>query len=309
MQDPAFTSPGQFWRGNLHTHSNLSDGALPPEEVCARYRDAGYDFIALTDHLVGIYNYPIADTSAFRSDGFTTILGAEAHSGAIENGEIWHILTVGLPPDFPPPKASDFDPVPGQETGPALAQRAVDAGAYVAIAHPEWGGLSLADARTLAGIAHSIEVYNHGCHVEADRGQGFWHLDRLLEEGHRLTLCATDDAHFHGPDHFGGWTMVKAEANTPDALLAALKAGQMYASTGPEIHDVNWSETEVSVTMSPASAVIVQGKGSAVTVVHGSDITQAKVPLGNLAGSPWMRLTITDATGKRAWTNPVWRAG
>ena len=24
-----FSSPGNFYKGNLHTHSNLSDGALP----------------------------------------------------------------------------------------------------------------------------------------------------------------------------------------------------------------------------------------------------------------------------------------
>ena len=27
----AFTAPGRFWRGNLHTHSTNSDGVLPPE--------------------------------------------------------------------------------------------------------------------------------------------------------------------------------------------------------------------------------------------------------------------------------------
>lgn len=28
-----FSAPGRFWRGNLHTHSTLSDGALSPEVV------------------------------------------------------------------------------------------------------------------------------------------------------------------------------------------------------------------------------------------------------------------------------------
>jgi hypothetical protein len=32
--------------------------------------------------------------------------------------------------------------------------------------------------------------------------------------------------------------MVKAEANTPDALLAALKRGDFYSSQGPELRDV-----------------------------------------------------------------------
>ena len=33
MRIPPFSTPGRFWRGNLHTHSNRSDGALTPERV------------------------------------------------------------------------------------------------------------------------------------------------------------------------------------------------------------------------------------------------------------------------------------
>ncbi|MGL4404586.1 MAG: PHP domain-containing protein, partial [Notoacmeibacter sp.] len=146
----AFSSPGQFYRGNLHTHSNRSDGVLSPEEVCRRYRAEGYDFLALTDHFVGFFGYPIVDTAASRTNNFTTILGAEVHSGAMENGELWHLLAVGLPVDFPPPNAPGFLPLPDQETGPEIAARAVEAGAFVAIAHPQWSGLTVADARSIA---------------------------------------------------------------------------------------------------------------------------------------------------------------
>lgn len=306
MQDPAFSAPGRFWRGNLHTHSNRSDGLLTPEEVCRRYREEGYDFIALTDHFIGLYDYPIVDTVPFRTEGFTTILGAEVHSGTMENGELWHILAVGLPAEFAPSNSPHFAPVEDMETGPDLAQRCRDAGAFVAVAHPEWGGLSLTDARSIEA-AHAVEIYNHGCQVGADRAEGFWHLDRLLEEGRKLTLCATDDAHFTEPDHFGGWTMVKSEANTPEALLAALKAGQMYASTGPMIHDVVWGEQSVEVRCSPAARVIVQGRGSATSAVHGSALGQVEVPYNRVSESDWMRLTVIDGADKRAWTNPVWK--
>lgn len=98
------------------------------KEVCRRYQAQGYDFIALTDHLVGRFDYPITDTTAFRNDRFTTLLGAELHSGAMSNGEIWHILAVGLPADFERPVAPDFKPHPEQETGPELARRAVKPG-------------------------------------------------------------------------------------------------------------------------------------------------------------------------------------
>lgn len=307
MRDPAFSAPGQFFRGNLHTHSDRSDGVISPKEVCRRYKAEGYDFIALTDHFVGPYDYPIVDTTGFRDADFTTILGAELHSGAMENGELWHILAVGLPTDFAPSNSPGFHPIEDQETGPQLAQRARDAGAFVAVAHPEWGGLSLNDVRSIKA-AHAVEIYNHGCQVAADRAEGFWHLDRLLEEGCRLTLCATDDAHFSEPDHFGGWTMVKAAENTPEALLQALKDGHTYASTGPEIHDVVWGDDTVTVSCSAAVTIIIQAKGSTAIAHHGESMTHSTVGLGRCASNDWMRLTIIDRAGRRAWTNPIWKS-
>jgi predicted metal-dependent phosphoesterase TrpH len=37
-------------RGNLHAHTTFSDGRHSVDEVVARYRDLGYDFLAITDH-------------------------------------------------------------------------------------------------------------------------------------------------------------------------------------------------------------------------------------------------------------------
>ncbi|MEO1140006.1 MAG: CehA/McbA family metallohydrolase [Pseudomonadota bacterium] len=306
MSSLAFERPGRFWRGNLHTHSTLSDGCLTPQEVCRRYNSEGYDFISLTDHFIGQYGYPIADTKPFHSNGFTTIPGAELHSGAMQNGELWHILAVGLPEDFEPPHAPDFLPVEDQESGAELAARARAAGAYVAIAHPEWSGLTTEDARTI-NAAHAVEVYNHGCAVGCDRPHGFYTLDQLLTEGRKLDLCATDDAHFTEPDHFGGWVMIKAQENDPDALLEALKDGAYYASTGPEIRAVHWEDRQVVVESSAVSTVIVQGRGAAAVAQHGSSMTRTSVPLTRFAASPWLRVTVVDAAGRRAWCNPYHR--
>lgn len=303
---PLFSGEGRFYRGNLHTHSTRSDGFLTPEEVCRRYRAEGYDFLALTDHLIGLYDYPITDTTGFRAPGFTTLLGAELHSGAMENGELWHILAVGLPADFPPPDAPHFMPVEGQETGPAIAARARAAGAFVAIAHPQWSGLTLADARSLIA-AHAVEVYNHGCAVGADRADGFHTLDLLLSEGARLDLIATDDAHFTELDHFGGWVMVKAAENTPEALLEALKAGMYYSSQGPELRGIALGPKAIEVDCSAAATIIVQGQGSAAVALHGQSMTHGRIALDRFWNSPWLRVTVVDRAGRRAWSNPLWR--
>ena len=46
----AADAPPRFYRGMLHAHSCWSDGRAFPEQAFAAYRDAGYDFFALTDH-------------------------------------------------------------------------------------------------------------------------------------------------------------------------------------------------------------------------------------------------------------------
>ncbi|OUS08247.1 phosphotransferase [Rhodobacterales bacterium 52_120_T64] len=306
MPTSFFSAAGKFHRGNLHTHSTGSDGVLSPKEVCRRYQAEGYDFIALTDHFVGLFDYPITDTTAFHNDHFTTIPGAELHTGSMENGNLWHIVAAGLPHDFTPPNAPDFHALEGSESATSIAQRARDAGAFVAIAHPHWSGMTEADARTITA-AHAVEIYNHGCVVDNDRGEGFMTLEHLLNDGRELNLIATDDAHFNTPDFFGGWVMVKATQNTPEALLTALKAGEYYSSTGPQINDIRITEEGVEVDCSSAVTIIVQGKGTSTATLHGQSITKAQLSLNRLTDSPWVRVTVIDRAGKRAWSNPIWR--
>jgi hypothetical protein len=292
----AFTAPGRFWKGNIHTHTNATDGALGVAEVCATYREAGYDFLAITDHFLPKYGFPIVDTRPYRAPGFTTIIGAELHAPATALGEMWHILAVGLPLDF-------ARTLP-EETGPELAARALASGAFVAIPHPGWYALTAEDARTLPG-AHAVEVYNHTSQVRTERGDGVYLADQLLAEGRMINLIAVDDAHFKSPDAFGGWVMVKATANEPEALLAAMKAGHFYATQGPLIHDVRWEADAVEVTCSAAASIMVLGRGSRADQSVGLCQTRARLSLKALKGGGFARVVVADVAGRRAWANPV----
>ncbi len=307
MPTSFFNTTGKFYRGNLHTHSTRSDGVLEPAEVCRRYQAEGYDFISLTDHFVGLFDYPITDTSDCRNAHFTTIIGAELHTGTMENGHLWHLVAVGLPIGFTPPDAPNFRPVMGSESAAHIAQRARDAGAFVSIAHPHWSGMTEPDALSITA-AHAVEIYNYGCVVDNDRGEGFLTLEYLLNAGRRLKLTATDDAHFNTPDHFGGWVMVRAPENEPQALLTALKAGEYYCSTGPQIHDIRISPDSVDVDCSAAATIILQGQGTSMATLHGESMTTGRLSRERLADSPWLRVTVVDRAGKRAWSNPVWVA-
>jgi len=292
-----FGRPGRFYRGNIHTHSTRSDGALSPSEVVAAYRDHGYDFLALTDHFLERYGYPIVDTRPFRTARFTTLIGAELHAPATELGDPWHIVAVGLPLDFAPP-------APG-ETGPDLARRAAASGAFVGIAHPAWYGLTLADALSLDS-AHAVEIYNATCATDNDRGESWYLADALLARGRRLLAYAADDAHFkERADVREAWIQVRAEALEPELLLASLKEGYFYSSQGPEIHDVVIDGDHIRIACSPARAIFVSGRGSRAQRAVGHDLTECALSTVPFAGS-YCRVTIVDANGKRAWTNPIW---
>lgn len=293
-----FDLPGHFWKGNIHTHSTISDGVFSPEEVCRMYRQAGYHFIALTEHFLEEYGYPLADTSTWRGEGFTTLYGAELHAEETEIGGKWHILAVGLPLDF-----TQLD----GEKGPELAQRARSTGAFVAAAHPQWYSLTESDIVSLGEI-DAVEVFN-GVSVDYnDRMDGWQVADVLLGKGHRFNVYAADDFHgFPGWHEFGrGWVWVRSETLEPDALLNALKAGHYYSSTGPEIYDVQFDGTDqVHVRCSPAERVFVSGRGPAAASVGGHGLMDVTVDLSRF-DSPYGRITVRDRFGGRAWTNPFW---
>jgi hypothetical protein len=101
--------------------------------------------------------------------------------------------------------------------------------------------------------------------------------------------------------------MVKAEANEPEALVAALKAGRFYASQGPEIRAIEVTGRTVEVACTAAATVIVQGRGTAAVAEHGLSMTRASIPLSRFRDSPWLRVTVIDRAGRRAWSNPFWR--
>jgi hypothetical protein len=292
-----FSRPGSFWRGNLHCHSDRSDGALTPAGVIAAYRDAGYQFVALTDHQTIGYHLEVTDTRLLQTPGFTTLLGVEVHPGMTSACEPWHLILIGVP--------ADFVAVGVGESPSSVVHRAARAGAFIMLAHPQWYGLDHEDAEGLP-IAHAVEVWNAAATEDKDRPDGWALVDRLASTGSMLLGCAVDDAHFRPgiADRFRGWVWVMSESLDPESLLDALKAGAFYSSTGPRIHDVRVEPAErITVTCDPVERIFLTGRGSSGGVVAGKDITTATFELDDFA-SPYARITIRASDGGRAWTNP-----
>lgn len=71
-------------RGNLHLHTNVSDGRESPVMAAARNRAAGLDFIAVTDHFLYDCGKAAREAFDFETD-FKVLVGEEIHNTYVGN--------------------------------------------------------------------------------------------------------------------------------------------------------------------------------------------------------------------------------
>ena len=295
---PPFDKAQPLFRGNLHGHTTHSDGLRTSEEVIDAYMHEGYDFTCLSDHLWHDSYFAaktVNDSTQLNRDEFISITSAELHCRGkkYDNDGLFHIVANGLPADFACP---DDD-----ETPQAMIQRAVMAGAYVTIAHPEWHSLTDDEAEILSH-AHGVEIYNHSCAISSARGSGIATADKMLQNGHRISFTATDDSHFSGHDWAGGWVYVAADTLDAGAIVSALKDGRHYSSTGAGFNVIALEDNILMIDCTPCSSIIVSGSGYNALHKVGSALTYAEFDLNNFS-SDFFRITINDGKGGMAWSN------
>jgi hypothetical protein len=297
---------GRFFRGNLHCHSNRSDGLRSPEEVVGAYRDAGYDFVCLSDHFEAEHGWRITDTRHLHDENFTTILGAELSSAPWEQRDCYWVAAAGLPADFAAPLAGDHA---------EAIRRARDVGAFLVMLHPGLNNLPLAAAERLPGLdtVHAVEIYNHNlASALPAQANGAYMLDGLLERGRRLLVNAGDDAHFgHPKDRFGGWVEVYCDRLDPETLMRSLKAGRYYSTQGPSFRELLVDGELLRVETSEAYAISLTGggdrwqSGQERHSADGEPICEAEFDLAPFRDS-YCRVTVVDPAGRPAWSNPIW---
>lgn len=258
---------------------------VSPEEVARAYREAGYDFILLSDHFEAEYGWQVTDTRDLRTRDFTTLIGAELSTGAWDDRLTYWVTAAGLPLDYEP--GGDLDD------------------AFVTLLHPGLNNLPLEAVD--AAVIDAVEIYNHNTGVsQPDRAEGAYMADGLLERGHRLLLTAADDAHFQfDGDRFGAWLEVDAETLDPEALLAALKAGRYHSTQGPRI-SLELSGDQLHVATSEVASIAIGGAGDrwqAATERRGT--REATFDVSAFRGS-YCRVTAVDGERRRAWSNPIW---
>lgn len=297
----AFTGSAPLLKGALHCHTTRSDGRGTPEEVIKLHADNGYSFMALTDHR--IYNY-----KNYADVPMTIIPGMEMDRNFPDQGvHCFHTVSIG------PSKAdgNGFDQDQRFESGTVKDQFEFQSVLdylhenknMTIYCHPEWSSTPAREFDQLKGN-FAMEIWNTGCaqENEMDTNAAYW--DELLMQGQRIFGVATDDGHpVH--QHCKGWVMVNSENNI-NAILAALKNGAFYSSCGPEIRDfyVN-DEGKAVVECSPCRFIAFCYGRFPTQMYRNADglITRAEFKVPEYFS--YIRATMVDEAGRRAWTNPI----
>ena len=148
-----------WFRGNLHTHTTNSDGDSPPDVVVAWYRDAGYDFLVITDH--DFVTLPADHASV--AGRMLLVAGEEVTAGSI------HVNGLGLTRVVAPRVAESGA---ASETLQANVDAVRAADGVPTVNHPNFRWqLQPADLLALRGCA-LFEVYNAG--PETNNGGRAW---------------------------------------------------------------------------------------------------------------------------------------
>ena len=291
-----------WYKGNLHSHTINSDGDSSPDAVARWYKERRYHFLALTDH--NYFTDPQGlDTFLGAKDRFLLITGEEVTS---RHGDApIHVNAFRL--------QQTIEPFFGEDILSTL-QGNVDsihaAGAVPSLNHPQFRWAI--DAATLAGVQNLglFEVYNG--HPETNDQWGLEEIwDKALTAGRELYGIAVDDAHEFkqfGPGRSnpgGGWVEVHASELSEQAILAAVGGGQFYASTGVKLEELHRGPGQLQVKIAQMGdrryRTVFVGKGGRVLARE----TGVEASYRLQPGDGYVRATITDSTGRKAWVQPV----
>ena len=300
-----FAGDGVWLRCQLHAHTTNSDGEMAPDKLVRHYEWAGFDVLAVTDHWVR--------TAEPSTERLLVIPSTELNARAGGPERDAHVLALGLDAD-PQRPADGFAPLAD------VVAWVVANGGVPYLAHTYWSGLRTEEWEQCEGLV-GIEVWNAGCELEVGRGDSSLHWDEALERGRRFFGIAADDSHHPGYDSALAWTWVRTGEKSADAVLAALREGRFYSSTGPVVHELEVSDESVDVRCSPvASATLVAGRRRGARANAGrlgyphrariletnDDGLITSVRLDRPPSTPYGRLELRDPEGRRAWTNPLW---
>ncbi len=206
-----FELKGNWYKGNVHVHTNVSDGELSPGEVVDCYKKNGYKFLAITDHSKA------ADVEGLSSPDFLVLQGTEIEPiDKPEIGSHYHIVILGLD------KSSYQQVIKISENRPMreIINLVHKKGGMVNLAHPYVNTLTMRDILSIPHLL-GIEICNTATlfsKIANGKGLAEFYWDELLTKGRKIFGFAVDDAHSHYAGSRNGNIVVKAKELTEEAI-------------------------------------------------------------------------------------------
>lgn len=331
---------GRFYKANLHSHSVLSDGHLTAKQMKEEYKKRGYSILAVSDHdflhrhnelsqddflmltayEVGIKNEDDSTPYVFKKVVDLNLIAKnpdeKKHIGFHPDSISW-LVKKGVLEQKKAEQAEYVGELRDMRYYPdnvnKIIQSATENGYLVTLNHPMYSLTNFQDYGLFEGML-AVEIYNHSCNVIYGMNDSETVYEDYLRSGQKVNCVATDDNHntyaldSYRNDSFGGFTMIKAECLDYQSVIEALENGWFYASTGPEIQELYYEAGKVHIKTSPVAEISMLSMGRKGERVAGENdvlISEATFEV-DIQQCVYVRFRVTDASGRKAWTNPYY---
>jgi len=183
-----------------------------------------------------------------------------------------------------------------------IMKKGRDNGFFVTYNHPR-GSLEQYYDYIGYNYMHAMEIVNYDSILCGNPEYCEREYDDMLLSGKRIYCIATDDSHsLEGC--FGGFTIIKADKLEYRTITKALENGDFYASEGPKINDLWFEDGVLHVDCENVREIRFNTGGRRAKAIRADD--GEFVNSGEFNVEPndvYVRVTITDASGKHANTN------
>ncbi len=284
------TGPAWF-SGDLHCHTHHSDGKGSIETLLERAREAGLDFLAVTEHNT-VSHYP--ELAAYTGEDLLLIPGQEVTTykghANVWGCDRWLDFRVRTPEDMA-----------------WVVEQAHRSGALISINHPKYDGPDWELGQDFD--VDCVEAWQAPWFISNYESLAFW--ERMLNAGRRVPCVGGSDCHVAAsPDEQGvpflgqPTTWVWAEELSVRGILDAIRAGHVHISSGPEGPHLQFA-AEAGGQTAMAGDVLHLRQGERVTFrvgARGGDGLWLRIVSGEGEVARW---TVGGEDFSAEWTTPA----
>lgn len=310
-------SDNEWYAADLHHHADQLEGVTPPEYVARAELAAGLDLLFLSDHDSTVNHAALAEIADSRGVPFIP---------SVEFSSSWGHFNA-YPLALGEPIGIDTSTATAAEVLAEARRLGADA---IQANHPfnPYGYLTSLEAGVVTGgFAPDFDLLE--MNGEGDDAAVFARAGQLWSQGQRIYLAGGSDAHDAWNDETGA---ARAYVHVPggvstDGYVANLGAGHAYVTRGPliapavlfgsQLRLAPGQERVLSFELTAANGLVrarlVGPDGEIAAEAFDGAPTSAVAEFAvtaDAAGSDsgWVALTVEDAAGKIAYSNPIWIA-